>query len=320
MMNVRVPRQEAASALEWYSGSRRRRGLAHRAAALIEMVYTCSGTPGQPLDYLGMTIERRQCPSGWAAAVNVVGLLAFEAVRPALRCRMGRSERDRAHMRSGARVAAPRSARPPLPKPRGQADAAAPASSSATSASVGKNESSRRRAVARQASVSRSSAPTAPAIEPLNLISGRSSRPAARSACTQRSTLVPYEINRLWLSRSFQITKFLAYRFRELRCGLLWSMAIAKPLSPRRTDRRERARRAIAAHDPTRQEAATCDETDLCEQGAIEIGGRSRRRQRFLIASDAGRERARRPVHELISEVTAQDPARSRADMASYSV
>ena len=72
----------------------------------------------------------------------------------------------------------------------------------------------------------------------------------------------PFEINRLGLSRSFQITNIFPKLsvFENLRCGVLWSLGYKYTFLevPGRPGRRQRARRAAAGDDPARTRSATC--------------------------------------------------------------
>ena len=66
-----------------------------------------------------------------------------------------------------------------------------------------------------------------------NLISGRFAPPAARCCCNGQRIdgKKPFEINRLGLSRSFQITNIFPKLsvFENLRCGVLWSLGYSTP-------------------------------------------------------------------------------------------
>jgi branched-chain amino acid transport system ATP-binding protein len=61
-----------------------------------------------------------------------------------------------------------------------------------------------------------------------NLISGPLRPPAATSCCTASASTAsqPYEINRMGLARSFQVSNLFTRLsvFENLRCAVLWSL------------------------------------------------------------------------------------------------
>ena len=96
-----------------------------------------------------------------------------------------------------------------------------------------------------------------------NLISGRFGPTSGEILLNGQRIdgMKPFEINRLGLSRSFQITNIFAELsvFENLRCGVLWTLgykyAFWKFLADL-TDANERAE-AAAAHDQARRASAT---------------------------------------------------------------
>jgi branched-chain amino acid transport system ATP-binding protein len=112
-----------------------------------------------------------------------------------------------------------------------------------------------------------------------NLISGRfgASSGEVRLNGQRIDGLKPFEINRLGLARSFQITNIFARLsvFENLRCGLLWSMgyryAFWKFLAGL-TDANERAEELLAMIKLERKRDTLAMNLTYAEQRALEIG------------------------------------------------
>jgi branched-chain amino acid transport system ATP-binding protein len=112
-----------------------------------------------------------------------------------------------------------------------------------------------------------------------NLISGRFGPTSGEIHLKGRRIdgLLPYEINRLGLARSFQITNIFGRLsvFENLRCGLLWSMgyryAFWKFLADLR-DANERAAKLLAMIHLEKKRDTLAMNLTYAEQRALEIG------------------------------------------------
>ena len=112
-----------------------------------------------------------------------------------------------------------------------------------------------------------------------NLISGRFGPTSGAIVLNGKriENLLPYEINRLGLARSFQITNIFGRLsvFENLRCGLLWSMgyryAFWKFLADLR-DANERARQLLTMIRLDRKRDTLAMNLTYAEQRALEIG------------------------------------------------
>jgi branched-chain amino acid transport system ATP-binding protein len=147
-----------------------------------------------------------------------------------------------------------------------------------------------------------------------NLISGRFAASAGRILLDGRDItgLPPYRINRLGLSRSFQITN-LFHRlstFENLRCSALWSLghgyAFWKRLS-RLADAEARANEVLERVGLQRRRDVPAGLLSYAEQRALEIGVTIAGDARIVLLDEptAGMSRAesRRAV-DLIADVT----------------
>jgi branched-chain amino acid transport system ATP-binding protein len=112
-----------------------------------------------------------------------------------------------------------------------------------------------------------------------NLISGRFGPTSGEILLNGKRIdgLLPYEINRLGLARSFQITNIFGRLsvFENLRCGLLWSMgyryAFWKFLADLR-DANERASQLLAMIHLEKKRDTLAMNLTYAEQRALEIG------------------------------------------------
>ncbi len=112
-----------------------------------------------------------------------------------------------------------------------------------------------------------------------NLISGRFGATSGQVLLKGKRIdgLLPYEINRLGLARSFQITNIFGRLsvFENLRCGLLWAMgyryAFWKFLADLR-DANERAEQLLAMLRLERKRDTLAMNLTYAEQRALEIG------------------------------------------------
>jgi len=112
-----------------------------------------------------------------------------------------------------------------------------------------------------------------------NLISGRFGPTSGQILLNSRRIdgLTPYQINRLGLARSFQITNIFGRLsvFENLRCGLLWSMgyryAFWKFLADLR-DANERAEQLLRMIRLERKRDTLAMNLTYAEQRALEIG------------------------------------------------
>jgi branched-chain amino acid transport system ATP-binding protein len=112
-----------------------------------------------------------------------------------------------------------------------------------------------------------------------NLVSGRFGPTSGRILLNGERIdgMVPYEINRRGLARSFQITNIFGHLsvFENLRCGLLWSMgyryAFWKFLASL-TDANERAEQLLRMIRLERKRDTLAMNLTYAEQRALEIG------------------------------------------------
>jgi branched-chain amino acid transport system ATP-binding protein len=112
-----------------------------------------------------------------------------------------------------------------------------------------------------------------------NLISGRFGATSGQILLNGKRIdgLLPYEINRLGLARSFQITNIFGRLsvFENLRCGLLWAMgyryAFWKFLADLR-DANERAEQLLSMLHLERKRDTLAMNLTYAEQRALEIG------------------------------------------------
>ncbi len=112
-----------------------------------------------------------------------------------------------------------------------------------------------------------------------NLISGRFGPTSGQILLNGKRIdgLLPYQINRLGLARSFQITNIFGHLsvFENLRCGLLWSMgyryAFWKFLADLR-DANERAAQLLAMIGLEHKRDTLAMNLTYAEQRALEIG------------------------------------------------
>jgi len=112
-----------------------------------------------------------------------------------------------------------------------------------------------------------------------NLISGRFAPTSGEIVLNGKRIdgLLPYEINRLGLSRSFQITNIFGHLsvFENLRCGLLWAMgyryAFWKFLADLR-DANERAEQLLDMIRLAHKRETLAMNLTYAEQRALEIG------------------------------------------------
>jgi len=148
-----------------------------------------------------------------------------------------------------------------------------------------------------------------------NLISGRFGVSAGRIRLNGRdiANRKPYEVNRLGLARSFQITNLFPRLtvFENLRCAVLWSLghryAFWKNLN-RLTDAEDRAQQLLERMGLKRRRDTPAAQLTYAEQRALEIGITIAGNPTVILLDEptAGMSRAEsRHAVELIREVTA---------------
>ncbi len=154
-----------------------------------------------------------------------------------------------------------------------------------------------------------------------NLISGRFGPTSGEILLNGKRIdgLKPYEINRLGLARSFQITNIFGRLsvFENLRCGLLWSMGYRYAFWKFLADlqRRQRARRAAAGDDPPRPQARHAgDEPHLRRAARARDRHHDRRRRR----RDPARRADRRHEQERDDALRRADPRGDRRQDAAH--
>jgi len=147
-----------------------------------------------------------------------------------------------------------------------------------------------------------------------NLISGRFGVSAGRICLNGRdiANRKPYDINRLGLARSFQITNLFPRLtvFENLRCSVLWSLghryAFWKNLN-RLTDAEDRAQQLLERVGLKRRRDTPAAQLTYAEQRALEIGITIAGNPAVVLLDEptAGMSRAEsRHAVELIREVT----------------
>jgi branched-chain amino acid transport system ATP-binding protein len=112
-----------------------------------------------------------------------------------------------------------------------------------------------------------------------NLISGRfaPTRGSIRLNGTEVAGAAPYEINRLGLARSFQVTNIFPRLsvFENIRCGVLWSLGYGYSFwrnADKLRDAREHAERTLALIGMTARRDTPAGVLTYAEQRALEIG------------------------------------------------
>jgi branched-chain amino acid transport system ATP-binding protein len=256
-------------------------------AALIELVYhlQLESASGSTLRYLGLTLDSQSIAS-WlgALAVAVVGAAMFEAVRRRFAANGAGSRRDRGgDDLQGAQLGDPagRQGGGARGEPGGAMSTAPAVELKGLRKSFGKTEIIRGcdLAVAPGERVAIIGPNGAGKSTLFNLISGRLGPTSGEILLNGKRIdgLLPYEINRRGLARSFQITNIFGHLsvFENLRCGLLWSMgyryAFWKFLADLR-DANERAEELTRMIRLERKHDTLAMNLTYAEQRALEIG------------------------------------------------